>query len=47
MESKHEEQVNQFLFKESSSPFGMILDHGADALSSSMITVQTMEILQY
>ena len=46
MGSKPEEQVLLCLSIETSSPLGMLFDHGSDAISAFLISLQTMKFLK-
>jgi hypothetical protein len=44
MENKPEEQVIQIHKLESSSPIGMLFDHGADALTGVLFGIQLLKV---
>lgn len=46
MVNKLEKQVIYQYYIESSSPLGMLFDHGADAVSAFFLAVQVMKILK-
>jgi hypothetical protein len=46
MGNKHEKQVQSHSFADSSTPLGMLFDHGSDAVSAFLIAIQVLKILQ-
>lgn len=45
MENKQEKQVNFKIYIESSSPLGMLFDHGSDAVTAFFLGIQVLKIL--